>query len=163
MTSRSTYRLDLSSFAVLDSKEDHPLRSLTLDDADLLAELMLSAYRGTIDDEGETLEDALAEIRAFMNGTYGEALQDHSWLLIESGLPASACLVCLWEKTGSPLVAFVMTRGESKGRGFAGRILLRSLSSLKEAGHHEVWAVITDGNQPSEGLFSRAGFIKQLP
>lgn len=28
-----------------------------------LAALMLSAYRGTVDDEGETLDDALTELR----------------------------------------------------------------------------------------------------
>ena len=36
-----------------------------------LAELMLEAYRGTPDDEGETLEDAQDEIGATLVGQYG--------------------------------------------------------------------------------------------
>ena len=35
---------------------------------------MLDAYRGTIDDEGETLEDALAEVDRTFAGEYGEFL-----------------------------------------------------------------------------------------
>ncbi len=45
------------------------LRAVTQDDIPALAQLMLDAYRGAIDDEGETLADALA----YVQGTFAGA------------------------------------------------------------------------------------------
>ena len=38
------------------------LRPVQAADAPSLAELMIDAYRGTMDDDGETYDDALAEV-----------------------------------------------------------------------------------------------------
>lgn len=42
------------------------IRTVQTADASLLAELMIDAYRGTIDYDGETFNDALAEVNAFL-------------------------------------------------------------------------------------------------
>jgi hypothetical protein len=45
---------------------------------------MLESYRGTIDDEGETLDDARSEVRRTFDGDYGTFLSP-SWQSMEPG------------------------------------------------------------------------------
>jgi GNAT superfamily N-acetyltransferase len=144
-TRRYTYYLDLAELGdpagIRDAAAD-AVRQPHPDDLEALAELMLSAYRGTIDDDGETLEDAIREVRSFFDGA---PLLEASLVAEDRAGLRSACLVSRYD--GSPLVAYVMTRPGSKGRGHAGRLL-------------RVLAAITDGNTPSERLFRRLGFTR---
>ena len=85
-------------------------RVATPHDTDALGGLMLNAYRGTLDDEGETLEQACDEVRRFFDGAFGpvEALAcvvgEHAGQLV------SASLCCRWDGGGhSPA-------GPSQGR-----------------------------------------------
>lgn len=48
-------------------------RVVTPEDAEALATLMLEAYRGTIDDGGETLADAQVEMHGFFDGKWQPA------------------------------------------------------------------------------------------
>jgi hypothetical protein len=74
MTRRHEYSLTLSDF-----NQPHPpmmgthlqLRAGQPADANALAELMLDAYRGTIDYDDETLEDAMGEVQAYLAGERG--------------------------------------------------------------------------------------------
>lgn len=135
------------------------LRAVELTDRLLLAELLLAAYRGTIDDEGETLEGAVAEIDRFMSEASKDApLLEHSVLLIAGSTIVCACLVCRWHRRQCPLVAFVVCHPAWKRRGLAAMAVAESARRLRAAGFAEVRAVITDGNVASERLFARAGF-----
>ena len=51
------------------------VRSFRAGDEEALGGLMFRAYQGTLDDEGETLEQAHAEIRKTMAGAYGAFCQ----------------------------------------------------------------------------------------
>jgi hypothetical protein len=65
-------RLEMKlALKLLPSRINRPARPVLPDDAPALAQLMLDAYRGTIDDEGETGEEALAEFNAMLDGKYG--------------------------------------------------------------------------------------------
>ena len=66
-----------------------------------LAGLMLDSYKGTVDYEGESLEEAHAEISNLMDGKYGIFLGEHSFLYWEEDVLVSATLVTLSE--GTPL------------------------------------------------------------
>jgi RimJ/RimL family protein N-acetyltransferase len=151
---RYEYVLALSSIAPC-AVEDASIRQPLPTDAEALAELMLDAYLGTIDDEGETLEDARQEVARYFAGA---AMLDCSWLRLADDLPVSASLVSQWADRGCAIVSYVMTTAAWKGEGFASELLGRSLASLAEAGHGEVRAAITEGNVPSETIFARAGF-----
>ena len=129
-------------------------RHPTSDDAEWLAQLMLDAYRGTIDDEGETISDAREEVARYLAG---RPLLEHSWLRLEDADAVAACLVA-WSTRECPMVAYVMTASAWKGRGLASTLVELSLRSLAQAGHAEVRAWITEGNVPSETVLRRAGF-----
>jgi RimJ/RimL family protein N-acetyltransferase len=130
------------------------------DDAEALADLMLAAYRGTIDYDGETITEARAEIERYFASTAAPARLNCSWVAWRAGQAISACLVCEWPERGCPLIAYVLTRPDWKGRRLAERLLRPSLESLAGAGASEVRAVITAGNLASERLFARLGFTR---
>ncbi|HSF87654.1 MAG TPA: GNAT family N-acetyltransferase [Acidimicrobiia bacterium] len=57
-----------------------------------------------------------------------------------------------------PFVGYVMTRADAKNRGVATALLDIAVAAAWEAGHDEIRAWITEGNIPSERMFTRAGF-----
>jgi RimJ/RimL family protein N-acetyltransferase len=69
--------------------------------------------------------------------------------------------VSLWRKRSTPIIAYVMTSTQWKGRGIAASLLDETLHVLAAMGYTSVYAVITGGNEPSEKLFMRTGFKRE--
>lgn len=155
MVERYEYRLILPlSSAVVHIQ--HPpggvLRNPRIEEVEALAELMLDAYRGTIDYEGEGADEALEEI----NGWFGNAPNlDASWVYAGGDIILSASLVSGKE---SPILSYIITRSIWKGRGLGAYVVRQSLLSLQDAGVHGVRAWVTEGNTPSERILARFGF-----
>lgn len=140
---------------------DYTISRPTPDDAETLADLMLQAYAGTIDDDGGIMEDARSEVAHYFSGEYGDPITDSCRLARDTdGNGACATLITRWGEQELPLVAFVMTHPDHQGRGLARNLLERSIRSLREAGETRLRAVITDGNTASERLFRSLGFEK---
>jgi L-amino acid N-acyltransferase YncA len=116
---------------------------------------MVDAYRGTIDYEGETLDEARVGITQYFDDA---PVLDCSRVGVSAGSVVSAALVGSCED--HPLIAYVMTAAASKNRGLAAFLLEQSLEALEDAGHAEAHAWITDGNLPSKTIFLRAGFTR---
>ena len=125
-------------------------------DREGLAELMLDAYRGTIDDEGETLEDAVAEVDRTFAGAYGEFLGGCSRVVEREGELASACLVTLFQ--GRPWLSVSMTRPRWKRKGLARELLNECVNALAERGYEEIGLMVTKGNSAAEALYRSFGF-----
>lgn len=164
MTERHEYSLKLSEFdellplVTVGNLSTKPARSV---ESNALAELMLEAYRGTTDFDGETLEDAIGECRAYLAGERGgQPLLAESRLAYAGPLLVGACLTVQWREKQLPLIAYVMTRADWKMHGVGKQVLWESLRALRAHGHREVRAVVTDGNTPSERLFCHMGFRK---
>ncbi len=152
---------DFRSLSLSEATESLVLRPAQLTDMPALAELMIDAYRGTIDYDGETVEDALDEVEAYLAGERGgRPLLEESRLAFAGDDLVGACLTGLWDERQSTLITYIMTRAEWKGQGVAGYLLGAVLQALKEKGYLEVRAAITVGNVPSERLFARMGFQK---
>ena len=162
MAARHEYQLILSTFrplenSILDSTIQ--INRLRPSDAEALAQLMLFAYRGTIDDDGETIEDARAEIAAFLNGERGgPPLPNLSRLAFIDEQLVGACLISYWADRNMPIIGYVLTHPNWKQRGLGRLLLNNALSALREEGYQEVRAMITTGNIPSERLLGGAGF-----
>ena len=163
MTNRNEYFLKLAAES---PHIDTPLndaalqiRPVQIADASSLAELMLDAYRGTIDEDGETFNDALAEVNAFFAGEHGgQPLLMMSYLALVDTHVVGACLTGEWRERQLPIIAYVMTSANWKKRGIGRQLVGRVLKVLNENGYPEVRAVITEGNKPSENLFLQMGF-----
>jgi len=127
------------------------------EDVTALAALMLDAYRGTIDDEGETLEDAIGAIEALFSGEFGELDRAASVVFRDAGAPVAATFVT--HHDGHPLIAFSMTSKGALRRGHARRGLDHAFGVLARGGHPDVRLVVTDGNDPAIALYRAEGFV----
>jgi ribosomal protein S18 acetylase RimI-like enzyme len=138
--------------------EEWPAREVERADTEALAVLMHEAYRGTPDDEGETLEDARAEVEKTLDGEYGTFLRFASFACEGDGRLLGASLVTHWR--GAPLIAFAMTHPEVARRGLATSLILRSLHALAGAGYREANLAVTDANDPARRLYEKLGFAR---
>jgi len=162
MVHRSIYRLDLDKFFQPEPEMSlgyFIIRSPQIIDQEELARLMLDAYKGTIDDDGKTYEDTINEVRAYFAGERGgSAREDCSKVYELRRKIVSACLVAEWTERQMPIIAYLMTGAEMKRQGLARSLLFTTLRNLRDLEYSEVQVVITDGNIPSEQLFSQLGF-----
>jgi ribosomal protein S18 acetylase RimI-like enzyme len=117
---------------------------------------MLEAYRGTIDDEGETLDDAREEIARTFDGEYGSFLPRASVVAEHGSRLDSASLVTIWE--GLPFLAFTMTHPEAKNRGLGTALVARSIQLLQAAGYERLRLMVTEGNDAAIHLYEKLGF-----
>jgi|GEM_PF-1169990 len=183
MKERFEYCLDLSQTGARQQEVlpvEFELRRLSAFDHEDLSELMIDAYRGTLDDDGGSLWMAREEVSRFYQGVYGAPLVNCSWLCFRkedlvfrknetgerdfsSEIPLAACLSTWWGPKNAPLIAFAMTRKEWKRRRLGSLVLDEALNSLRRRQIKSVWAVITSGNLPSERLFRRFGFEQFVP
>lgn len=139
-------------------RQDWPAREIVSADQDGLADLMHVAYRGTPDDEGETLEEAHAEIRRTFDGQYGALIPHASMVCEVDGALRGACMVTHWR--GAPLIAFAMTHPDAKRQGVAASLIVRALHALAESGYREVNLAVTDANEPARRLYEALGFAR---
>jgi L-amino acid N-acyltransferase YncA len=162
MANRNEYFLKLSEYFRTDASLNDAvfqIRPVQTTDASLLAELMIDSYRGTIDYDGETFDDGLAEVNAFFAGERGgPPWLAMSYLALVDSHVVGTCLTGEWSERQLPVIAYVLTSANWKKRGVGRQLLCRVLDTLKENGYPEVRAVITEGNTPSENLFLKIGF-----
>lgn len=150
---RHRYVIDLKDWVRNSpSIETRPIED---DDAQALAHLMIEAYRGTIDYEGETLADAHSEVGGWFSGP---AMREHSFAALDGSELAAAVLLVATDE--GPLIGSVMTSPESKKGGLASAVVAATCHSLKNAGQDEVVLYITEGNIASQRLFARLGAVR---
>lgn len=144
---RTTYEIALTDRTA--SSRPASVRRAEPGDRAALAGLMLDAYAGTIDDEGESRADAEAEVADWL--AWGGSLADS---VVERALRA-ACLVShLEDRT---VIGYAMTAAASKRQGLGRLVVAAALDGLAESGVDRVELTITDGNVASERLFAGLG------
>ena len=152
---RSEYRLSLPVVGGAELMD--AVRRLGPDDLDAVAVLMLDAYRGTVDDEGETMVEALEAAEFLID----DAELSHSWAIDGDGVALAVCVVNHFH--GVHYVNLIAVAAEAKRRGLGRALVAHALVGLHEAGVAEVGAAITDGNVASEGLFASLGATRVGP
>jgi len=135
-------------------------RNISSYDIHLLGSLMLDAYRDTIDYNGESLEDAISEVQATLDGKYGPFIEKCSFIIEREGKAISASIITWFDKVKKPLLAFLMTHPDFKNHGFGTYLLKKSINALLDDGYYELHLVVTEGNPPAEQLFKKMGFQK---
>ncbi len=133
------------------------IRAVRRGDREALAVLLLDAYCGTIDDEGEGDQEALVAIDECFRGM----LWRHSVVLDEGGTLTAMAFVVVVD--GRHYIDPVATAASRKGAGRARAVTLAALQSLAEDGVDEVGAAITDGNTSSLRLFAGLRFERVGP
>lgn len=147
---RSEYRLtDLNE---LPTSRSLTVRRPSLDQRAELAALLLDAYRDTIDDEDEDLDDALAAIDQDLD----RLVAAHSFVAVEHERAVAMSFVVIVDDVHYIDPVAVATAHQRRGLGRD--LVAASLHSLAAAGVATVGATITDGNVASERLFASFGF-----
>ena len=117
---------------------------------------MLAAYRGTIDDEGESIDDAFDAIDDYL----GHVVRDHSFVVVDAGgAPIAMSFVVVVQSRH--YIDPVAVHPDTKRRGVGRDAVATSLASLAARGIIEVGATIADGNTASERLFASRGLRRR--
>lgn len=141
---------------------DLACRCVTEEDTNALAELMLAAFRDTVDYNGETIADAQTAIWMVFSGMCGPFQPDCSFVYVENGTLQSASLITtirLGEQAPAPLLAWAMTSPSAQRRGLASALILRSARALAAAGHTRLALWVTATNLPARRAYERLGFL----
>ncbi|MBK3787013.1 GNAT family N-acetyltransferase [Burkholderia sp. R-69980] len=152
------WRIELTRFDEFAQGGDE-VRMVRTDDAVQLGALFFTAFKGTTDDLQQTEADYLAKANALFEGRYGDCILAASSVVERDGKLLSACVVTDYEPFDCPVIAMVATRPSMQGNGMASSLVKASLRNLLIAGHCACCAMITVGNEPSERLFERCGFV----
>jgi ribosomal protein S18 acetylase RimI-like enzyme len=133
-------------------------RAIRADDVPALGPLLLAAYRGTVDDEGESESDASAEVGHVMDGEYGQFLPDCSFVVVvdEEGRPIGASMVTLFES--EPVLAYIVVDPAVKRRGVGTSLVAASGNALLSAGYSTMDLFVTEANEPAANLYRKLGF-----
>lgn len=136
--------------------EDAQIRLLDCDDANFLGELLYDAYKGTQDDEGETIEQARMEARATLAGEYGKVIWNASFVLERNRRLAGVSLVTMFR--GEPLLAFSAVEKESQRCGVASCLIDCSLDALLQENYQNLRLYVTKSNSPAMSLYNKLNF-----
>lgn len=131
-------------------------RTIEPSDAAALGALLLAAYRGTVDDEGETLDDAVAEVEGVLGGSNGPFLFDASFVVEDEDGPIGASLIAMWESR--PLLSYLVVHPRARRRGLGSFLIARSGDALLAAGHPELDLFVTEANEPAVNLYRKLAF-----
>ncbi len=124
--------------------------------APALGALMLAAYRGTVDDEGETEENALAEVERTLSGEYGLPIPDASLAISDDHRLVGASIVTMWEE--HPFLAYAFVHPDAQRRGVATHLMAAAGNALLSAGHDRLDLFVTEANTPAVTLYRKLGF-----
>jgi len=133
-----------------------PCRTVVQSDGPALGELMLAAYQGSIDDEGETLDESIAAAQAMLDGRYGPLLDRCSFVIEQAAQAIGACIITQWK--GTPLVCDVMVHPAHKRQGLGTFLLKQSAQALFEQGYRDLVLYMTVGNDSAQHVYEKLGF-----
>jgi ribosomal protein S18 acetylase RimI-like enzyme len=134
-------------------------RTIHQGDVALLGELLYTAYHDTVDDEGETVDEAHDEAAKTIAGNYGDVLWECSFLLSRNNKTIGVTLVTNYYEDGIPLLAFSLTRPGYQRQGVAAHLISCSQAALLQ--HHNInrlRLVVTASNTPAVNLYQKIGF-----
>jgi len=117
---------------------------------------MLAAYRGTVDDEGESEADVIAEVERTLAGEYGPSLENCSFAVAEGSRIAGGSMVSLWER--DPGLTYVIVHPDVRRRSLGTFLMVTSVNALVSAGYSELDLFVTEGNEPAVNLYRKLGF-----
>jgi hypothetical protein len=89
----------------------------------------------------------------------GSFIPEASFVVISEKRAISAIVFVHFEKENMPLLAFTMTHTDFKGKGLSKKLIGLSLNQLEIMNFQECCLVVTEGNQPVQGIYEKLGFV----
>lgn len=132
------------------------LRLGPLPTPEVLAPVMLDAYSGTPDYEGETLEETTGELCDILRGKYGAVVTAASFAAYDGETPVAAIVTVTEEDV--PLVALVFTLPDYAGKRVASALLAAAANALDDAGCPTISLAVNPENARAARLYQHLGF-----
>lgn len=157
--SRRRYRWPTEGGRVPDVALDAPLelQPLPEDRLDALAALLLEAFRGGPDDDGDTLESARVELQQALSGRRGRLREDLSGVVVDGRDLVGLCVVLDGEH--GPHVAYIGTHPRHRRRRVAAALLARAQRGALASGARGVCLWVRPENLAAVALYEVHGFV----
>jgi len=136
----------------------YQLKSIKQQDITKVAATMLEAYEGTVDQQEETLQEAILEVEKILNDGYGPFIAEASyWIEINDEAAAVIC-INLWNE--KPLITEIYSGKKFLYQGMASTLIRASVATLHRMGYDELVLNVTVENSNALHLFEKLGFVK---
>ncbi|WP_075619609.1 GNAT family N-acetyltransferase [Paenisporosarcina indica] len=150
-----TCKLEAKTFDTI-----HKLQHIQKDDITKVATTMLDAYKGTVDQQENTVEEAIREVEKIVNNGYGPFISEASyWIELNNEAAAVVC-INLWN--GRPLITEIYTGKNYHRQGLARTLILASMNTLFYKGYDEIDLNVTLENTKALHLYDSLGFTNLL-
>ena len=121
-----------------------------------IATLFHEGFKDTIDAEYNSANAYLDEIKAVIDGRYGQFLPSCSYYSKTPGSVSGVTMVTLFRSV--PLLAYVVTAPEWQGKGVATALIQSSEQALVRQGYKKLYLVVTKQNYRASSLYRTLGF-----
>ncbi len=156
---RITMQKKLERFSKITGRD---VRKVERADIEEVGELMSAAYQGTIDDEGEDVEQWTGHTRDVIEGQYGKFLSGASFVT-PSSPPFNSATLLIENAPHCAILAQVVTRRTQTNRGYARRLVNLSLNALAGQNYERCFLEVTLGNANAIHLYHSLGFVEIGP
>lgn len=134
------------------------LKEITQHDVTKVAATMLEAYEGTIDQQEETLEEAILEVEKIIKNGYGAFISEASFWIEMNDEAAAVICINLWN--GTPLITEIYTGKKYLHQGMANLLIRTSMNTLYQMGYDVIELNVTVANVKAIDLYEKIGFVQ---
>ena len=128
-------------------------------DAETFGALLLDAYHGTVDYEGEDLTDSIKAAKSFMGGEDFTPLWDACFALMGGERMKAISFIADFEDM--PLLVVTATEKAAKRTGLASQLIELSLDALHRQGKPALRLWVTCANTPAVKAYEKLGFVPE--
>ncbi len=137
----------------------YQFNSITQEDITKIAAAMLEAYEGTVDQQEETVEEAILEVEKIMKDGYGLFIAEASYWIEMNDEAAAVICINLWNE--KPLITEIYTRKNFLHQGMASTLIRKSMDTLNLMGYDEIILNVTAENSNALKLYEKLGFKQE--
>lgn len=137
----------------------YQLKPIKQQDITKVAATMLEAYEGTVDQQEETLQEAILEVEKILNDGYGPFIAEASYWIEMNDEAAAVICINLWNE--KPLITEIYTGKKFLHQGMANTLIRASMNKLNRMGYGEMALNVTVENSSALHLYEKLGFVKE--
>lgn len=137
----------------------YQFKPITQEDITKIAATMLEAYEGTVDQQEETLEEAILEVGKIIKDGYGPFIAEASYWIEMNHEAAAVICINLWDE--KPLITEIYTGKRFLHRGMASALIRKSMETLNRMGYDEIILNVTAENSNAIQLYEKLGFMQE--
>lgn len=137
----------------------YQLKPIKQQDITKVAATMLEAYEGTVDQQEETLQEAILEVEKILNDGYGPFIAEASYWIEMNDEAAAVICINLWNE--KPLITEIYTGKKFLHQGMANTLIRASMDKLNRMGYGEMALNVTVENSSALHLYEKLGFVKE--